>query len=66
MNAVANPRHAFCRRQLGAWVPGMYGMVIVDIDGQVAADDLVVLHTVYTGWWLQGALAPESSIPAYS
>lgn len=27
----------------------MHGMVIVDIDGQVAAEDLVVLQTVYTG-----------------
>jgi hypothetical protein len=44
----------------------MYGMVIVDIDGQVAADDLVVLHTVYTGWWRKVASAPETSMPAYS
>jgi hypothetical protein len=33
----------------------MHGMVIVDIDGQVAADDLVVLQTVYTGRCSKGA-----------
>lgn len=29
--------------------PGMHGMVIIDIDGQVAQDDTVLLHTVYVG-----------------
>ena len=37
-------------------MPGMHGMVIVDVDGQVAADDFVVLHTAYTG---QVALQPD-------
>jgi hypothetical protein len=40
----------------------MHGMVIIDIDGQVAADDLVVLHTAYTGWCCEGARDHESSV----